>query len=46
MKELCKTISIITASVLIILAIFKLADRICSKFRKNYITIDNEYIHI
>ncbi|MDE5737563.1 MAG: hypothetical protein K2H93_04275 [Oscillospiraceae bacterium] len=46
MKELWKTISIITASVLTVLVIFKLADHICNKFRKNYITIDNEYIHI
>ncbi|MDE6004742.1 MAG: hypothetical protein K2G88_05085 [Oscillospiraceae bacterium] len=46
MKKLCKAISILTAFIFVIWVIFKLANRIHSKLRKNYITIDSEYIHV
>lgn len=46
MKDLCKAISMLTASVLLVWTIFKLADRFCNRFRKTYITLDSEQIHV
>lgn len=46
MKDLCKVISTLVISVFMILTIFKIADRFLAKFRKNYITIDSEQIHV
>lgn len=46
MKDLCRMIGLLIASILTVWAVFRLADRFSRRFRKNYITIESEHVHI
>ncbi|MDE6731085.1 MAG: hypothetical protein K2J71_09965 [Oscillospiraceae bacterium] len=46
MKELCKILGLLCVSLLAVWTFFRLADRFLNRFRKNYITIENEYVHV
>lgn len=45
MKDLCRMIGLLAASVLAVWTVFRLADRFSRKFRRNYITIESEHVH-
>ncbi|MDE5884520.1 MAG: hypothetical protein K2H29_05510 [Oscillospiraceae bacterium] len=46
MKELCKGLGLLCVSLLAVWTFFRIADRIFSRFRKNYITIESEHVHV
>lgn len=46
MKELCRAIGLLFVSILAVWAFFRTADRLVSRFRKNYITIESEHVHV
>jgi len=46
MKILIKSIGLVAASVLTVIAAYYVADRYLERFRRSYITIENEYINV
>ena len=46
MKIFIKSVGLITASVVAVYVLYRLTDKYLDKFRKNYITIENEHINV